>query len=124
MRSILFYALLLVLTGCADEVTTRFANLADAKSAGAFKRGWLPPVLPDSAKAIVEINDLDSNKGTGAFDYDLEDRATYTAALARLGAASTQGRDGLVLTLTVNGIHWTIQLAKNHGHGEWTVESR
>lgn len=54
----------LVLTGC-DEVVTRYDTLNDAKFRRAFERGWLPPLLPDSSRTIVERNDLDANIGTG-----------------------------------------------------------
>lgn len=66
MRSVLAIVTMLALTGCSDGVTTRFPNLSDAKSQSAFERGWLPPLLPDSARAIVERNNLDSNTGTGS----------------------------------------------------------
>lgn len=48
----------LVLAGCNDVVVSRFATLHDAKEQHAFERGWLPPILPESATNIVERNHL------------------------------------------------------------------
>jgi hypothetical protein len=112
---------LLVITGCSDVVTSEFATLADAKSQGAFERGWLPPVLPDSAKAIVERNNLDLNTGIGSFDYDLSERATYLERLSRAGAVSRTEPDSDILTVTTNGSRWDIRIQRGSGRAEWST---
>ena len=111
----------LVLTGCSDVVTTRFAALEDATSQRAFERGWLPPVLPDSAKCIVESDDMDANTGTGSFDYDVSERAGYVDRLARSGASLQTEADADVVTLTTNGARWDIRLPRHSGEGRWSV---
>jgi hypothetical protein len=121
MRSVLVIVVLVALTGCSDTVTTRFATLADATSQKAFERGWLPPLLPDSAKAIMERNHLDSNTGTGSFDYDLGERGGYVERLSQAGAVSRAEQDRDVLTLTTNGSRWEIRLPRSSGHGEWSI---
>jgi len=121
MRSVLLIFAAVALTGCGDTVTRRFATLADAKSQKAFERGWLPPVLPDSARAIVERNNLDSNSGTGSFYYELGERGGYVEALSQVGAVSRAEEDGDVLTVTTNGSRWEIRLPRSEGRGEWTT---
>jgi hypothetical protein len=121
MRAAFVMFTVLVLTGCSDVVTTRFATLADAKSQGAFERGWLPPLLPDSARAIVERNDLDLNTGTGSFDYDLAERPAYIERLSRAGAESRSEGDSDILTVTTNGSRWEIRLPRNSGSAEWRM---
>jgi hypothetical protein len=121
MQSALVILTLLVFTGCSDVVTTQFATLADAKSQGAFERGWLPPVLPDSAKAIVERNNLDLNTGSGSFDYNLSERATYLERLSRAGAVSRTEQDTDILTLTTNGSRWEIRIPRSSGRVEWSM---
>jgi hypothetical protein len=54
----------------SDTVITHFENYADANDSGAFERGWLPPILPPSAKNITEKNNLDLNIGEGSFTYE------------------------------------------------------
>jgi hypothetical protein len=115
---------MLALTGCSDVVTTRFSNLADAKSQGAFERGWLPPLLPDSARAIVERNNLDLNTGTGSFAYDLPERPAYVEKLSRAGAASRVEGDSDILTVATNGSRWEIRLPRATGSGEWSSTLR
>jgi len=121
MRSVVAIFTVLALAGSSDVVTTRFATLADAKSQGAFQRGWLPPVLPDSATAIVERNDLDLNRGTGSFDYDLAERTTYLESLSRVGAVSLAEPDADILAATTNGSRWEIRLPRSSGQGAWSV---
>jgi hypothetical protein len=115
---------MLALTGCSDVVTTRFSNLADAKSQGAFERGWLPPLLPDSARAIVERNNLDLNTGTGSFDYDLSEKSSYMKKLAGAGAVSRTEGDIDILSVTTNSSRWEIRLPSASGSGEWSITTR
>ena len=124
MRSVLAILTMLALTRCSDVVTTRFSNLEDAKSQKAFERGWLPPLLPDSARAIVECNNLDLNTGTGSFAYDLRERPTYVEKLSRAGAVSRVEADSDILTVTTNGSRWEIRLPRASGSGEWSITPR
>ena len=106
---------LLTLAGCSDEITTRFTTLADAKAKEALARGWLPPILPDSATSIVERNNLDLNTGTGSFDYDLAERSEYVKRLTESGAQSRTEGDSDFLTLCTNDSLWDIRLPRNAG---------
>ena len=124
MRAVLTILTLLALTGCSDVVTQRHATLADAKSHGAFERGWLPPFLPDSARAIVERNNLDSNTGTGSFDYDLPERAAYIGRLSGAGAVSRPEGDSDILTVTTNGSRWEIRLPRTSGAAGWSIRQQ
>ena len=121
MRKLIAIVSLLTLTGCSDEITTRFATLEDAKAKEAFARGWLPPILPDSATSIVERNNLDLNTGTGSFDYDLAERSEYVKRLAEAGALSRTEGDSDILTLSTNVSRWEIRLPRNSGAGEWRI---
>ena len=121
MRRVLAMFTALVLTGCGDVVTTRFATLKDARSQRAFERGWLPPVLPDSARSIAETNDLDASTGTGSFIYDVSERASYVERLTRSGASLRTEADTDVVTLTTNGSRWDIRLPRHSGEGHWSV---
>lgn len=121
MRCLLAISTVLALTGCSDVVTTRFATLGDAKSQRAFERGWLPPLLPASAKTIVESNDLDVNTGTGSFEYDLSERAGYLERWARLGAVLRTEGDTDILIVTTNGSRWEIRLPRTSGQAHWST---
>jgi len=121
MRATLVIFALLALTGWSDVVTTRFATLAEAKWQGAFERGWLPPLLPDSARAIVERDNLDLNTGRGSFDYDLSERRSYLERLSRAGAAARSDGDSEILTVTTNGSRWEIRLPRTSGSAEWSI---
>lgn len=121
MRSVFAILTILALTGCSDVVTSRFSDLAEAKSQGALERGWLPPLLPDSARAIVERNNLDLNTGMGSFAYDLSERPTYLEKLSRAGAVSRGEGEADILTVTTNGSRWEIRLPRTSGLAEWSV---
>src|SRR5687767_1671127 len=70
-----------------DGVVTRYATLHEARVARAFERGWLPPLLPDSARDIRESNDLDVNVGNGAFAFDPGELESYLKRLRDMRSA-------------------------------------
>lgn len=48
--------------GCIGERTAqRWETVAEARKDGVFARGWVPDILPDTATALVELHDLDTN---------------------------------------------------------------
>jgi hypothetical protein len=107
---------------CSDVVTTRFSTLADAKAQRAFERGWLPPMLPESAKNIEEKNNLDLNTGNGSFEYTLSERADYIERLTGAGALLRVERETAILILNTNGSTWEIQLPPSAGIGSWSIK--
>ncbi len=75
--------------GCGDAAYTvdrTYATLADARSDGLFGKGWLPDVLPPSARAIRTANDVDSNTSSGEFSFAPQDMPSFSTRLKR-GAA-------------------------------------
>ena len=124
MRNLVVILSLLTLEGCSDETTTRFDTLADAKTKEAFVRGWVPPILPDSATSIVERNNLDLNTGTGSFDYDLAERSEYVKRLTEAGALSRTEENSDILSVTTDSSRWEIRLPRASGSGEWSITTR
>jgi hypothetical protein len=124
MRWLVSILCLITFVGCSDVVTTRFSNLADAKSQRAFERGWLPPILPNSATSIVERNNLDLNTGTGSFDYDLAERSEYVKRLTEAGALSRNEENSDILSVTTDSSRWEIRLPRASGSGEWSITAR
>ncbi len=121
MRNLFAILSLLTLAGCSDEITTRFATLADARAQEAFARGWLPPILPDSAISIVERNNVDLNTGMGSFEYNSAERSGYIKKLTEAGALSRTEGDSDILTLSSNDSRWEIRLPRDSGAGEWRI---
>ena len=74
----------------SDLVMTRFQTVQEARSKGAFKRGWLPPILPDSARDIVETNNLHTNTSEGSFTFNASD---YESLVSRLSPARPEAID-------------------------------
>jgi hypothetical protein len=73
--------LVILLAGCSDPVTERYATIEDARKAGLFERGWLPNVLPSSARDIEARNDLDLNVSAGGFVVAQSDVDSFAARL-------------------------------------------
>jgi hypothetical protein len=70
------FAAILVLTGsmlagCSDRdvVTQSYGTLAEASSAGAVERGWVPHGLPPSTQELREAHDTDSSRRWGLFNF-------------------------------------------------------
>jgi hypothetical protein len=62
-------ALSLVLAAC-DVVTSQYPTLRDAREDRLFERGWLPDVLPASARSIRTSNNADLNTSIGEFYFE------------------------------------------------------
>jgi hypothetical protein len=108
---------------CGSEwVRTEFATLDDAKSANAFKRGWLPPTLPDGTRNIVKVNDVESNFGEGSFHFPPEATAVYIETMKTShGATVTSDIAGTRIWVTNDTTHWTVNLDPQVGRGNYTV---
>ena len=61
---------LFMIVGCSDNVTDHYANRTKAEKDHLFERGWLPSIIPTSARDITTSNDLDINISEGEFRYD------------------------------------------------------
>ena len=79
---LLALAICLVVTGCCDCVTSRYANLQEARDDDLFNRGWLPEILPESAMAIRTSIDLDLNTSEGEFTIAIEDFDVFIKQLS------------------------------------------
>jgi hypothetical protein len=118
------------MVGCDDIVTNRFADFQQAQRAGAFERGWLPPILPPSTTDIVEKNDLDLNLGEGSFSFSPADWDYFIANGAKavkVGAESGSSRrqkqaEGFeFLTYARESTSWLIAVHPE-GRGAYWVE--
>jgi hypothetical protein len=77
--------IVLVAALCAvacDEVTTTYKTVQDARADRLFERGWLPDILPPSARNIRITSDLDVNTSSGEFYFWVEDFPTFSQALS------------------------------------------
>jgi hypothetical protein len=109
---------------------TRFATVQEAHSKGAFERGWLPPILPDSTRNITESNDLDVNIGDGSFQFSASDYVSLTSLLTPASpdvanqdwsSRTTKGFGDF--TYTTDDTLWTLALHPR-GDGLYKVEPR
>ena len=112
---LLLIAMSFALASChSDEVTSEYYDLGEARRAGAFERGWLPPVLPQSSLHIVECNDLDSNLGSGSFDFDPADLKPYLEHVRNNLAAEIEEKDGIsVIRISSKETRWILNLPKD-----------
>jgi hypothetical protein len=120
----------LFLAACDSNVTTHFPTVQEARSEGAFERGWLPPILPDSTLNITESNDLDVNIGNGSFQFSGSDYAAFASLLtpapldvARRHWDSHAVKGFAVFTYTTHDTLWTLALHPR-GEGLYSVEPR
>jgi hypothetical protein len=64
-------AIVIALSGCRDidVITEAYATLAEAQTAGAVDRGWLPRGLPPGTRELRVAHDLNSDRRWGLFDF-------------------------------------------------------
>lgn len=61
MRFPLVVAMFVLLVGCQDSSTNRYASRSQVGAQDAFDRGWIPEFVPANASNIIEAHDIDSN---------------------------------------------------------------
>src|SRR5688572_19822129 len=84
--------LVLVLVACDSDVKSHYLTVEDARRDGLLERGWLPDVLPPSARDIDVSNNLDINTSTGSFKFNPAEYQLLVSKL-RLKTAATKDRD-------------------------------
>ena len=68
MRRELVAGLAVATLSCGLEIQEAvYPDAPAARTAGAFERGWLPEVIPEDARDIVERHDLDTNETWACF---------------------------------------------------------
>lgn len=60
---------------------SRYASYQEAEQREVFKQGWLPDILPRSAKSITTRNNLDVSTSEGEFDCDSADLPAFVQKL-------------------------------------------
>lgn len=72
------------ISSCRDQdiVTSSYANLREAREAGAPERGDIPPGVPEGAHDIRTASDLDSGRRWGLFNFLAEDAEALRAMLS------------------------------------------
>jgi hypothetical protein len=66
----------------SDVVTTKYVTVQAARDDELFGRGWLPDILPPSARDIRVSNNLDLNISEGEFFFDARDAWTLREKIA------------------------------------------
>lgn len=66
----------------SDVVTTKYLTVQAARDDELFARGWLPDILPPSARDIRVSNNLDLNISEGEFFFDAKDARTLREKIA------------------------------------------
>jgi hypothetical protein len=64
-----------------DIVTNDYASMEQARADRLFERGWLPDILPASARDTRTSNDVDTNMSEGRFNFLAADYAAFTSRL-------------------------------------------
>jgi hypothetical protein len=83
MRRTFLAACAVLIAACGDNVVSAsYATLAEARTAGAVERGWIPEGLPASARDMREAHDRDSNRRWGLFSFDSSDAGALKALLS------------------------------------------
>lgn len=83
--SMLCVALGLIFAGCrGDRRESFYPSFAEARSAGATDRGWIPDFLPTSSIDIHEIHEISPSVGWCAFDFAVRDSQALRSQLKRI----------------------------------------
>jgi hypothetical protein len=103
----------LSLSGCSDVVTRTYATLDDARRDRLFERGWLPDILPPSAREIRVSSNVDVNTAKGEFSLDPEHFAVFTGRLR-------PRKDGS-FEFSVDRYTWVFTCDSSHTHCHYST---
>ena len=109
--SLVVATVVLSLSGC-DRVSNTYSTLADARKDRLFERGWLPDILPASARQIRVISDLDTNQSKGEFSFESSD---FTSFAARLQSVEQS------LQYSAGAHTWTFSCDPARGHCRYSM---
>ncbi len=118
MLRVLSFALLFALAGCSDIVESRYSTRAEAEADSLFERGWLPSIVPDSARDIVTRNNLDLNVSNGTFFFSPEDFDDFTR---HLDSAGKGGPETSSFTYSEGGRRWCFEIDPGSGHCKYSM---
>ncbi len=103
---ILGVGLIFLCIGCGD-METYYPSYQDAEQDGLFRKGWLPPILPPSAKEFYIRTDLDLNESRGRFSLDKQGMEIFLEKVKKM-----QGKNS-VFQYSSHGSIWTFYTASN-----------
>ena len=75
MRALAYGTLFVMIVGtvsCSERREVFFANGDAARRSGTVERGWFPDWLPNDARDIREVHDVDTNQVLAAFRIDTD----------------------------------------------------
>lgn len=72
---------LFLFEGCNNTATNHYTTRSKAEAEKLFERGWLPNIIPASARNITVSNDLDRNRSEGEFQYDPKETDDFSRYL-------------------------------------------
>jgi hypothetical protein len=73
-----------IVASCSERQEAFYQDAAGARRAGAVERGWIPDWLPQGARAIHEVHDLDTNQSLLAFSFDPADGPVLTQSCTQI----------------------------------------
>ena len=89
-RSIALSALCaVILSGCLDR-SDDYDDIDDARRGHVFEKGWLPDLLPASARDLRVTTTVEDSAGRGEFSFDPIDYASFIATLSAYDGAMSK----------------------------------
>lgn len=110
----------LFLLGC-DRVEEKHITLSDARKHGAFDRGWLPDILPDSTFDIKMSNNVDTGESEGEFKFKSEDSDVFFNKLEKINLSSKN--DSSEYYFSQNKKTWQFKCQLSVGHCKYELKS-
>lgn len=123
----------LLLLGCDEVVTRRYATRSAAKEDALFEKGWLPEIIPSSSRQIIVSNDLDTNTSKGEFYFDRSELPSFLAMLSEhqknitsLDDATERYRNSGYIPYTYDaaGSRWIFFINSDREHAHYLMNPR
>ena len=73
--------------GYVDNVNTDFSNYEEMQSSEIIERGWVPAYLPKTSVNISEHHNIDTNRVTVSFEYDVNEDLEVETLCTKIGSS-------------------------------------
>lgn len=123
MTRYLILGLVLLLVACDSDVKSHYVTIEDARRDGLFERGWLPDVLPPSARDIDVSNNLDINTSAGDFKFNPAEYQLLVSKLRPKTAVTEMTDRGSYreYEYSEEGYRWVFSCSETKGHCQYEM---
>jgi hypothetical protein len=89
------------------SLSYNYVNYSEMIESKAHIKGWIPKIMPASAKNIHEWHDIDTNLGYGSFEFDILDFDSFESKMEPI-----QSEENILAAIIDSRDNWNYDIDK------------